>query len=350
MKVARFENPFDIKIRQYQTPTIRDDDLLINVAYCGICGTDIHIYEGQVPFVTFPIIPGHEFSGTIKAMGANVTDFAIGEKVAINPNLSCKDHGYSFDEYCYYCKKNRPHFCINWEAIGVTRNGGFSEFVVCPSTSAFKVPQNVSLTEAAFMEPIACCLHGLQQVNIGSRNTVLVIGAGPIGLLMVSLIKSLYRSKIIVSEPHHSRRKLAARLGADITVDPKDEILKEVINGETKNYGVDVSIEAVGSTTTSLEAIKCLNKGGKALLFGVSKPEDTIKLNLFELYSKELSVYGTFTNPHENDKALEMLDNKSIKVSALISHILSIDKLEEGLKLIKNKTQDVKKILIRIEE
>ncbi|MFX1538886.1 MAG: zinc-binding dehydrogenase, partial [Promethearchaeota archaeon] len=261
-----------------------------------------------------------------------------------------KDHGYSFDEYCYYCKKNRPHFCINWEAIGVTRNGGFSEFVVCPSTSAYKVPHNVSLSEAAFVEPIACCLHGLQKVNINSENTVLVIGAGPIGLLMVSLIKSLYCAKIIVSEPNHSRRRLATQLGADITVDPTDEVLEDVVKRETENFGVDVSIEAVGLTKTSLEAIKCLNKCGKALLFGVSKHGDTIKLNLFELYSKELSLYGSFTNPYENDKALKILENKAIPVSTLISHTLPIDKLEEGLNLIKNKTLDAKKILIRIKE
>lgn len=350
MKAIQFDSPFNIKMKEYNIPTLGKYSLLVKVAYCGICGTDMHIYEGKVPFVKYPIIPGHEFSGTIKAVGSKVTGYSIGEEVAINPNLSCKDHGYNPHDYCYYCKKNRPHFCINWEAIGVTMNGGFSEFVVCPNTSAFKVPKEVSLKEAALMEPIACCLHGLQHIKIRSENTVLVIGAGPIGLMMVSLIKAFYKSKIIVSEPHPSRRNLAIQFGADIAIDSNNEVLKNVIKKETNNYGVDVSIEAVGGTKTALEAIGCLNRGGKALLFGVSMPEDTINLNLFELYSKELSLFGSFTNPHENDQALEILKNKLMNASELISHIFPIWKLEEGLKLMKNKAKDVKKILIQIED
>ncbi len=348
MKAGQFERPFNINVGGYDIPPIGEYDLLVKVAYCGICGTDLHIYEGQVPFVQFPIIPGHEFSGTIAAIGSKVTNFSIGEKIAINPNLSCKDRRYNLQEYCYYCKKNRPHFCTNWEAIGVTMNGGFSEFVRCPSTSAFKVPNKVSLKEAAFMEPIACCLHGLRHIRISSEDTVLVIGAGPIGLLMISLIESQYRSKIIVSEPNQSRRHFAQDFGADIVIDPNNESLKEIIKTETDEEGVDASIEAVGSSATVEEAINLLNKGGKALIFGVSN--DTIKLNLFELYSKELSLFGSFTNPHENDEALNILKSKSLKTSELISHILPIERLEEGLKMMKTKNENVKKIFVQFKE
>jgi threonine dehydrogenase-like Zn-dependent dehydrogenase len=303
-----------------------------------------------MPFVKFPIIPGHEFSGTIAAIGSSVKNFIVGEKVSINPNLSCADFGSKKEAFCFYCKKNRPHFCENWRAIGVTMDGAFAEYVVCPASSAYRIPNNVSLREAAFMEPIACCLHGLYQLKITSGSIGLVIGAGPIGLLIISLLKSLYKSHVIVSEPNSSRRSVAKLLGANLTIDPINESLEEIILNETERNGVDIAIEAVGSGLTSSEALKYTNKGGKVLIFGVSEPEETIDLNLFDLYSKEISLFGSFTNPYENNDAMKVLKNKTIDISRLISHELPLEKLEEGLQLSKKGSDNVSKILVRIDE
>ncbi|MHA2074451.1 MAG: alcohol dehydrogenase catalytic domain-containing protein, partial [Candidatus Hodarchaeales archaeon] len=318
--------------------------------YCGICGTDLHIYEGKVPFVKFPIIPGHEFSGKVAAIGSEVINIDIGEKVAVNPNLSCKDYRFSKKNYCFYCKKNRPHFCNNWEAIGVTMAGAFAEYVVCPISSVFKIPRNISLREAVFMEPIACCLHGLNRLNFTPKNTVLIIGAGPIGLLMTTLIKMEYKSRIIVSEPNKFRRMQAISQGADIVIDPRSESLEEIILNETEGNGVDNAIEAVGSLQTASEAIKYLNKGGEVLIFGVTEPKKSIDLILNNLYSKELSLFGSFTNPHENYQALEFLENKVLNASKLVSHELSLNRVEEGLMLLRNRSDNVLKILVKPEE
>ncbi|MFX0087293.1 MAG: zinc-dependent alcohol dehydrogenase family protein [Candidatus Hodarchaeota archaeon] len=350
MKAMQFENPFTVKLREIKISELGKNDLLIKVGYTGICGTDLHIYEGKNPFVKFPIIPGHEFSGTITAVGSSVMNFVQGENVSINPNLSCIDLGLKEENYCFYCKRVRPHFCKNWKAIGVTVNGAFAEYVVCPSTSAYRIPENVSLKEAVFMEPIACCLHGIYKLKITSGSIVLIIGAGPIGLLMVSLIKSLYNSHIIVIEPRISRRNLAKLFGANLIIDPINESLNEVIETETEGNGVDFAIEAVGSRVTSYIALEFLNKGGKALIFGVSKPMETIVLNLFELYNKEISLIGSFTNPYENNDAMKILQNKSINISKLISHELPLEKLEEGLQLLKRGLDNAIKILIRIED
>ncbi|UCE12986.1 MAG: zinc-dependent alcohol dehydrogenase family protein [Candidatus Heimdallarchaeota archaeon] len=349
MKVASFNSPYNIEIREVKVPTFGMNDLLVKVAYSGICGTDLHIFEGKNPFVSFPIIPGHEFAGVIKSFGSKVDDFSINEKVAINPNLSCKDQGYAVQDFCYYCKKNRPHFCLNWQAIGVTRNGGFAEYVVCPNTAAFRVPQEVSIKEAALMEPIACCLHGLKRLNIISEHTVLLIGAGPIGLLMILLIKSMFKSRIIVSETDNHRRNLATNLGADLIVNPDVENLGEIVKNETDGHGVDASIEAVGSPITALEAISLLNKGGKSLIFGVAEPEDVISLNLFKLYSNETSIFGSFTNPHENNESLEILRKKLIPTSSLVSHELTIGEVGQGLMLMKDEGSNINKILIKFE-
>lgn len=350
MKAAQFKKPFRIKLIEQEKAKLEEYDLLVKVSYCGICGTDLHIYEGKVPYVKFPIIPGHEFAGKVTAIGSKVTDFSIGDRVTINPNLSCNDLNYEYPDYCYYCKKNRPHFCTNWEAIGVTRNGAFAEYVVCPNTSAIKVPDNVSLVEAVFMEPIACCLHGLHQITINPNDTVLVIGAGSIGLLMIALIKLLFKSKIIACEPISSRRNLAAQLGADITVNPSTKSLNELVMSDTNGYGVDISIEAVGSGATAYDAVNLLNRGGKALIFGVADPSTTINLNLFNLYNKELSIFGSFTNPHENNEALNILKKKSFEVTKLVSHNFPLDSLEKGLLLMKKRSNSVNKILIHCNE
>ncbi|MHA2363080.1 MAG: zinc-dependent alcohol dehydrogenase family protein [Candidatus Hodarchaeales archaeon] len=354
-KVALFEEPYNINIREHDVPTLGKKEILVKVAYCGICGTDLHIYEGNVPFVKYPIVPGHEFSGTIVKKGSKVENYNIGDNIAVNPNLSCKDKGFNSQQYCFYCRKNRPHFCENWEAIGVTRSGAFAEYVIVPYTSVFKIPEKVSLKEGAMMEPIACCLHGIKQMNISPEDTVLIIGAGPIGLLMTSLVKSLYQSqKIIISEPMESRRDLARKFGADILIDPSKESLNQVVLAETNGQGVDISLECVGNAVLAKEAIQLLNKGGQSLIFGVAKPQDKIDLNLFDMYSNEISLYSSFTNPYENEEALKIIENKLITILELISHELPLEKIGYGIKLLtineslKKTKEEVNKIMIRI--
>ncbi|MFW9906093.1 MAG: zinc-dependent alcohol dehydrogenase family protein [Candidatus Thorarchaeota archaeon] len=346
MKAAIFEKPNLINVCEKKIPRLGVNELLIEINYCGICGTDVHIYEGQVPFVKYPIIGGHEFSGRVVDIGSKVHNLSSGDRISVNPNLSCKDKIIKQEDFCYYCKKDRPHFCTNWEALGVTTNGGFAEYVVCPSTAAVKIPKPVSSQKALFMEPIACCIHGLNCLKIQNSDVVLILGAGPIGLLMLSLIKSIYSSTVIVSEPNSSRRNLASNLGADVVIDPIKRSLSNIVYDKTEKRGVDISIEAVGSSKTATEAIELLNKGGQSLIFGVSPAEESITLRMFEIYNKEISLFGSFTNPHENQEAMKLLQNDVIDPSKLISHEFSIEELEKGILLLKNLEEDVSKIII----
>ncbi len=348
MKAAIFEKPNMVNVREKRIPKLGNYDLLVEIKYCGICGTDVHIYEGQVPFVKYPIIGGHEFSGRVVNIGSEVNNFTKGDRISVNPNLSCKDKNFKEDDYCFYCKKGRPHFCTNWEALGVSKNGGFAEYVVCPSTSAVKIPETVSLKNALFMEPIACCIHGLNRLKIQVLDVILIIGGGPIGLLMLSLIKSIYGSTVIISEPNSSRRNLALNLGADVVVDPIKHSLSDIVYNKTEKQGVDISIEAVGSSKTATIAIELLNKGGQSLIFGVSPPEESIPLRMFELYNKEISLFGSFTNPHENQEAMKILQNNVIDPSKLISHEFSIEELEKGLLLMQNLEEGVSKIVLSV--
>ncbi len=350
MRAAVIETPYSVSFQEQEVPKLTEHDILVKVEYCGICGTDVHIYKGHVPFVNYPIIPGHEFSGSIIKVGEQVSNLSVGEKVAINPNLSCKDYTSEKSKFCYYCKKNRPHFCKKWEALGVTRSGGFAEYAVCPGTSAVKIPsKDISLMEASFMEPIACALHGINKLDISSSDTILIIGAGPMGLIMISLLQELYSPKIVVSEPNKIRRDLASSLGVLHTINPKDRPIEQVIPNLTSNEGVDISIEAVGSPETALSALNVLNKGGRALIFGVAS-ESTIPLSLFDLYSREWSIFGSFTNPHENQQAMDILAKKVIDPNLLVSHELDLANLEKGFNLMNNNASDAKKVLVKLAE
>ena len=343
--VALFTEPKIISLQTIDIPKIKETDILVKTAYCGLCGTDIHLFDGKVPFANYPIVPGHEFSGEIIKIGSKVRkDLQIGDKVAVNPNLSCKD---LHKKECYYCQKNRKHFCIAWEALGVTLNGAFAEYVVCPSSAAYKIPENVSLKTAAFMEPLACCLHGLNRLRIAELDVIFIIGGGPIGLLMLSVIKATTSCKTIVSEPVNSRRNLAKKIGADVIINPLNDDIVPILKSETFNKGVDVAIECVGSISTARQALENLNKGGKALIFGVAEPLSIIDLDIHRLYSNEISIFGSFTNPNTNRKALDLLSNKILDPNTLISHEFQINRIEEAISLVKSQEDNVNKILIK---
>ncbi|MHA2388182.1 MAG: zinc-dependent alcohol dehydrogenase family protein [Candidatus Hodarchaeales archaeon] len=343
--VALFVEPKNISLQTIDIPEIKETDILVKTAYCGLCGTDIHLFDGNIPFVNYPIVPGHEFSGEIIKIGSKVrNDLQIGDRVAVDPNLSCKDFQ---KKKCYYCMKDRKHFCLAWEAIGVTLNGAFAEYVICPSTVAFKIPENVSLRAAAFMEPLACCLHGLNKLEITQSDVVFIIGGGPIGLLMLSVLKGTTSCKTIVSEPINSRRNLAKKLGADVIINPLNDDVFPILKSETFDAGVDIAIECVGSIATANQALDSLNKGGKALVFGVADPLSTINLDIHRLYSNEISIFGSFTNPKTNMKALDLLSKEILTPIPLISHEIQTNKIEETISLVKSHADNMNKILIK---
>ncbi len=343
--VALFVEPEKVSLQTIDIPKIKETEILVKTGYCGLCGTDIHLFDGKVPFAKYPLVPGHEFSGEIVKVGSKLrNDLQIGDRVAINPNLSCNDLQR---DSCYYCEKNRNHFCQSWEAIGVTRNGAFAEYVICPSTVAYKIPENVSLKSAAFMEPLACCLHGLNKIDITESDVIYIIGGGPIGLLMLSVIKATTQCKTLVSEPVKSRRKLAEKIGADIILDPFEEDVFPTLKTETQGQGVDVAIECVGSKLTAKQAIDSLNKGGKALIFGVADPLSTINLDIHRLYANEISLFGSFTNPDTNLMALNLLSDQTITPTSLISHEFQLTSIEKAISLAKSQLDDVNKVLIK---
>src|SRR5258708_310091 len=184
MRAVIIDAPGDIRVGSVPDPTPRPDELIIRVEACGICGTDLHLIDGDSPLARYPLVPGHEFAGEVVALGSDLarqsgsaTSIPVGSRVAIEPNLSCG--------YCDSCRSGRENLCRNYAAIGVTMNGALAEYVAVPASKAYVLPDSLSLHEAALIEPVSCAVHGMHSLNPQSGDTVLIVGAGTMGMLLL---------------------------------------------------------------------------------------------------------------------------------------------------------------------
>lgn len=301
------------------------DEVVVKVAACGICGTDIHIYHGDKGSadVTPPVILGHEFSGIVEEIGANVTSLQVGDHVTVDPNIYCGS--------CHYCKIGKKNMCRNLFAIGVNRDGGFAEKCVVPEKQCVLLDKKIPLEYGAMTEPLACCLRGIDIADIRPGNTVLVIGDGAIGLLMVQLAKLAGASKVILSAPIDSRREIGLALGADVVVNPVKEDLLGRIREEFRSDGADVVIECVGSIQATGQAVEAADRGGTVLLFSVPKAGATYCLSMESVFQKELKICGSFVNPDTHGRAAALISSGKIRLEPILTHAFPIDQLEDAI-------------------
>ncbi len=335
MLAAKFLGKHHVSIGEYPVPDLQDNELLVRVARCGICGTDVHVYEGEVPLARMPVIAGHEFCGTVDKVGASVTDVAAGDRVAVEPNLFCGQ--------CHYCRSRKKHFCVNWAGIGLTRDGGFAEFVSVPRQAAYLMPENVSFKKGAFFEPVACVLHGIERVDVVPGESAVVCGAGSIGLLFIQLLKLAGAGQVIVSDPDAGKLETARQLGADLTVNPTDSDLKNAVMERTGGFGADVAVDASGSPEAIASLFELSQHTGKILVFGVAPENGYIKVSPFNIYRRELTIVGAFTNPYTNEAAMNLLAD--LDVEPIVTHEISLESLvADGIQAICEKRPGVIKV------
>lgn len=335
MKAALIEKPHILKIVSIDKPKPQPGEILVKVHTCGVCGTDIHIYEGAMGWARPPLVPGHEFSGIVAELGENVGGFKVGDKVAVDPNITCG--------LCRYCRSGRRNLCMDLEAVGVTRDGGFAEYVAVPASQLYRVPGSLSLEEAAFAEPVSCCVHGVMRISIQPGDDVLIVGAGPIGLIHLQLSRRAGAGRVVVAEVNPERLRLAFRLGADLTVNPLEEDVSEAVRGFL-GKGVEVAIDAAGGPAPLDAALSCLEPGGRLLVFGVAPEEAVWKVKPYDLYRLELTVVGSFINPYEMGRALNLLASEAVDVKPLISHVIGLKDLERAFK---REIPDAVKVLVK---
>ena len=330
MKALLFEGPNKMDIKDVPLPTLQDGDLLVKVSACLICGTDIRIYRGKkTKDVRIPSILGHEFSGVIEKIGGKVEGFSIGDAVSVAPVLPCLT--------CYNCKHGQENVCLNRTAFGYEYDGAFAEYVRVPaaaikSGNVYHVPTSADLVDIALVEPLACCINGQGNSPIKLGDTVIVMGAGPIGLMHMILAKRS-GAKVIVSEPSEQRRNTALNLGADIGVDPTKEDLQSIILENTDGVGADVVILAIGVPTLVNQAIDLVRKRGYVNLFAGFSVGDMPPIDVNKIHYKELRLTGTSASSRkDHEVALKLITNKIIEPSKIISHKYSLSQADEAFK------------------
>lgn len=327
MNVIRIPEPNKWKVEDIAKPEPSDNEVLINVKACGICGTDIHIFRGRY-FGDYPVIPGHEFSGIVEKIGKNVTKFEMGNRVAVEPNISCDN--------CYNCLNKRQQFCLNWKAVGLTNPGGMAQYVIAPEKNVFNI-EDVPFEQGAFVEPLSCVLHGLERAEITIADKVAVLGAGPIGLIMIKMIRMLAATEVVVVDRISSRAEYAGECGAS-------KVLFGV-NDLPVDY-FDVVVDATGVTELMAMTLDFVRYGGTVLLFGVPPSGRMMEIEPFKIFRKGLKLLSSYTSLRNSYQAVNLLKSKRIDVGDLISHRLPLERFEEGVQLIEKGKEDVKKVMI----
>lgn len=327
MKAALIEKANSLSTIETEKPEPKDNELLIEVFASGICGTDLHIFQGDYKG-TYPITPGHEFSGIVRKAGEKVLNIKVGDRVAVEPNLSCG--------VCYDCLNNRQHFCENVEAVGVTLPGGMAQFVCAPEQAVFPIG-DLSFDEAAFVEPLSCVLHGVEQVKPNLADTVLLIGAGPIGLLLLQSFLVEGCSSIHVVDKDEDRLKIAKEMGASHTTTDLNSLNKESYH---------IVCDATGVTFLMEETLNYVRPSGRILWFAVPHVNATVSVPPFKMFEKEISIFSSYTSCRNSWQALHLLQSGRINVKKLVSHRLPLEDFEKGLKILETHSEPAMKILI----
>lgn len=303
-------------------PSPDPDEVLIRVEACGICGSDVHGYDGGSGRRIPPIVMGHEAAGVVAALGAEVKDLAVGDRVTFDSTVYCGK--------CEYCARSEVNLCNNREVVGVScgdyrRAGAFAEFIAVPRRIVYTLPDSIPFEEAAMLEAVSVALHAVRISPDPVGKTALVIGAGMIGLLTLQAAKAAGCSRVFISDVDETRLELAKKIGAEEALHASGpELLTEIMQ-RTGGKGVDLVLEAVGRTETIASAIDCVRKGGTVTLIGNITPEVTIHLQ--KVVSRQIRLQGSCASSGEYPEAIELMATGKIQVKPLITAVAS---LEEG--------------------
>ena len=330
MKAAVYYGIQDVRIEDRPVPQIGEEDILLKVGACAICGTDVKVFMHGYKNLNPPQIVGHEISGRIVDMGRNVKDHEIGQRVAVVPIISCGE--------CFYCRKGWTHLCVTFqkqtEAFGFYHPGGFAEYMAVPAKAIRKgnlvpVPENVSDEEAAIAEPMACALNGQMIAEVGIGDYVLIVGAGPIGCMHVCLAKTLGATKVFISEIREERLTLAQQFGADYYINPRTQDLKETVMSATEGIGASVIIIAAPSREAQESApVIAANRAHIDFFGGLPKDDSTVHLDSNLIHYKELMIHGSSGSTAGQLKmCLDLMSGKRVEGKKLISKVISLEEL-----------------------
>jgi L-iditol 2-dehydrogenase len=337
MKAALLYGIKDLRIQDIEMPQVGPDEILARVKAATTCGTDLKIYQrGYVEgVIKLPTVFGHEWAGDVVEVGEEVTWLKKGMRVRAGNSSPCLR--------CYMCQRSKYNLCENMMWLW----GAYSEYIKVPSRIVMLntqvIPNHVSYEEAAITEPLACVLHGVEEAGVKLGDTVAIIGAGPIGLLHLLTVKKMGAHKVIISDTIEERLQLARRLGADETINAKQEDTVEQTKRLTDGRGADVVIEAIGLPATWEQALKMVRKGGTVLEFGGCPPGTQIQVSTEQLHYGETTILGAFhTTPAHFQKALNLISSDAINVKPLITNRMKLDNIKQAFETLTTSKTDIK--------
>ena len=305
MKAVVLYGPGNVGLGELPVPETKENDVRIKVAFCGICGSDIHKFRGKKNThpVRYPVALGHEISGTVEAVGSGVKSLKPGDRVTADPNWSCGK--------CRFCREGKPSFCDS--ARGVVK--GMAEYVVCPEENVYRIPDGLSLRDAALAEPVSCCLHGADLLGLRQGEKAALVGFGAIGAIMLCLLKASGASEITVIETRGERRTLAFERGATRFINSGD---REALERLSEANPPDRVIECVGVSPAQETALAIAGKGATVVMFGVSDSETKLPVSFYDAFTKELTIKTSFVNPHTTPRAIALLASGAIDAPKVI--------------------------------
>jgi threonine dehydrogenase-like Zn-dependent dehydrogenase len=325
MKAAVVEKPGVLAIKQVPVPQIAEDEVLIKVKYTGICGTDWSIFTGKYSADKLPLIPGHEFSGTVAQVGKKAKGLKEGDRVTADINMSCG--------ICFYCRKGQKLMCREFHQLGIHVDGAYAEYVKAPFDQVHRLPDDLDFLAGAFVEPVSCVIHSSKAARVTHGSSVAILGAG-LGVLHGALARQRGAAPVIVIGRNPKKLAVAREMGADVTIsinevkDPVAEVKKL-----TEGRGADFVVEAVGTPRTYEQAFEMVRPGGTVVAFGICAGEDTIKIRPFDLVLGEKSVASSCAGvgPDWPD-AIALLAHGHIKPQPMFSMIVPLEELEAALR------------------
>jgi 2-desacetyl-2-hydroxyethyl bacteriochlorophyllide A dehydrogenase len=319
MRAAQIEKPGSIVVGEAPDPRPGAGQVLVRVEACGVCGTDLHIADGEFAPTPYPIIPGHEFAGTVVEIGPEVTTgIEIGARVAVDPSLFCG--------YCAACRSGRGNLCANWGATGDTVDGAFAELVAVPAANAYRLPEHMTFEQGALVEPLSCAVHGMRRLGVEVGESVLVVGAGTMGLLLIQLLDRA-GAEVVAVDRLESKLALAESMGARRSATSVGALGGELFDAVVDVTGVPAAIE---------DGFEAVRRGGRFLVFGVAPSDARVALSPFRIYNDEITVVGSMAVLHSFGAALDLISDGIVRTDALVSHRLPLERFEEALHVVRS--------------
>jgi len=314
VKAAVIEAPGKVTVTTVPDPTPGPREVVVDVAACGLCGTDLHILQGEFA-PTLPVVPGHEFAGEVVGLGSEVTELAIGDRVAVDPSLYCNE--------CRYCRVGRNNLCDRWRAIGVTVAGGAAEYAVAPVANCVRLPDHVDVQDAALIEPLSCAVRGYDVLNSRLGSRVLIYGSGTMGLMMLELAKRTGAASVDIVDINPERLATAEKLGCSQVALSADELGRPA--------GWDVVVDATGNAAAIQDGLERVAKAGTFLQFGVSDYATTATISPYRIYNQEITITGSMAVLHSFERAADLFATGVLDPQVFISHRMPLAQYPQAL-------------------